>query len=128
MSPVSRHESIDRDSLWMLTFAPAIWGAHFLLSYITAALWCAKFAGPRGTLAEIHPAIAWYTTAALVGIIAIGWTGYRRHRHGTETTTHDLDTPEDRYRFIGFMMLLLSCLSAIAVIYVAFASTLFTTC
>jgi hypothetical protein len=117
-----------RDSLWLLTVAPVLWAAHFLLSYITAAVWCAKVAGPQGTLDAIHPAIVWYTAAALAGIIAAGVMGYRRHEHGTETTTHDLDTPDDRRRFLGFVTLLLSCLSAVAVIYVAFASTVFRTC
>ena len=28
----------DRQSLWVLTFSPAIW-AHFLASYIAAAIW-----------------------------------------------------------------------------------------
>ena len=32
----------------MLTIAPGIWSAHFLLSYATAAVWCAKMAGPDG--------------------------------------------------------------------------------
>jgi hypothetical protein len=117
-----------RDSLWLVAIAPVIWAVHFLLSYITAAVWCAKVAGPQGTLDVIRPVIMWCTAVALVAIVLVGLIGYRRHRHGTETTTHDLDTPDDRRRFLGFVTLLLSCLSAIAVIYVAFASTLFTTC
>lgn len=118
----------DKDTLWLLTIAPTIWAGHLLLSYVTAAIWCAKFALPGGPLNGVRTAIAWYTAIALVGILFIGWEGLRRHRHGTEATTHDLDSPDDRHRFLGFATLLLSGLSAVAVIYAAFAATLFDTC
>jgi hypothetical protein len=118
----------DKDTLWMLTLAPAIWAAHLMLCYLTAAIWCARFAGPNGSLGGVRSAIAWYTAAALGGITIIGWEGFRRHRYGTEATTHDLDSPEDRHRFLGFATLLLSGLSAVATIYVAFAGALFETC
>jgi hypothetical protein len=118
----------DKDSLWLLTIAPVIWAAHLLLSYITAAIWCARFAPPGGSLGNVRDAIAWYTAFALIGIAITGWQGFRRHQYGTETTTHDLDTPEDRHRFLGFATLLLSGLSAVAVLYVALAAVFFDTC
>ena len=118
----------DRHSLWLLTAGPAIWAAHLLLSYITAAVWCAKFAPAGAPLDGVETAIAWYTAAALAGIAFVGWEGLRRHRHGTEATTHDLDTREDRYRFIGFATLLLSGLGAVGVIYAALAARVFDTC
>ena len=118
----------DKSSLWLLTIAPTIWAAHLLSCYITAAVWCAKVAEPGGSLNGVRTAIAAYTAAALVGIAIIGWEGFRRHSYGTEATTHDLDTPEDRHRFLGFATLLLSGLSAVAVLYAAFAATFFETC
>ena len=126
----------DRGSLWLLTIAPAIWAAHLLSCYVTAAIWCARFAAPGGALNGIRTAIAWYTAVALIGIAVVGWEGFRRHSYpstalgagGTEATTHDLDTREDRHRFLGFATLLLSGLSAVAVAYAAFAATLFDTC
>ena len=126
----------DRDSLWLLTVAPTVWATHLLLSYVTAAIWCAKFAGPTGSLNGIPQAIAWYTAVALIAIAIVGWEGWRRHRHpssalstsGTETTTHDLDTREDRHRFLGFATLLLAGLSAVGVLYAAMAATFFDTC
>jgi hypothetical protein len=125
-----------RDSLWLLTLAPTVWAAHLLLSYVTAAIWCAKFAGPAGSLNGIPRAIAWYTAVALIAIAVVGWEGWRRHRFpsaalgagGTETTTHDLDSREDRHRFLGFATLLLSGLSAVGVIYAALAATFFDSC
>ena len=119
---------VDKGSLWLLTSAPTIWAAHLLLSYITAAVWCARFAGPDALLSGVRTAIIWYTGTALVGIGVVGWEGLRRHRHGTEATTHDLDSPEDRHRFLGFATLLLAGLSAVAVLYAALAATFFETC
>jgi hypothetical protein len=118
----------DHYSLWLLTIAPTIWAAHLLTCYITAAIWCARFAVPGGALGGIRRAIAWYTAIAFIGIAWIGWEGLRRHRHGTEATTHDLDSVEDRHRFLGFATLLLAGLSAVGVLYAALAATYFETC
>ena len=119
---------LDKGSLWLLTIAPTIWAAHLLLSYITAAVWCAKFASADGTLNGIPQAVFWFTAVSLAGILAVGWEGLRRHKHGTEATTHDLDSPEDRHRFLGFATLLLAGLSAVAVLYAALAASFFDTC
>jgi len=118
----------DRYSLWLLTIAPAIWAAHLFLCYITAAIWCAKFVTPGGALGSIRTAFLWYTAAALAGIAVTGWEGFRRHSYGTETTTHDLDSAEDRHRFLGFATLLLAGLSAVGVLYAALAATFFESC
>jgi hypothetical protein len=131
--------TLDKGSLWLLTIAPTLWAAHLLLSYITAAIWCARYADRNDPLNGIRTAITWYTVVALVGITIIGWEGFRRHSYsvgpstrlkasGTEATTHDLDTPEDRHRFLGFATLLLSGLSAVAVLYAALAAMYFDTC
>jgi len=127
---------LDKGSLWLLTIAPTIWAMHLLLSYITAAVWCAKFAGPAGSLGSVRTAVAWYTALALIGIAFVGWEGFRRHsyisagqrRGGTEASTHDLDSPEDRHRFLGFATLLLAGISAVAVLYAALSATFFETC
>jgi hypothetical protein len=118
----------DKGSLWLLTIAPVIWAVHLLLSYVTAAIWCAKFAAMGGPLNSVPTLVAVYTAVALIGIAIVGWEGFRRHSFGTEATTHDLDTPEDRHRFLGFAMLLLSGLSAVAVGFAAYAATFFETC
>jgi hypothetical protein len=118
----------DHYSLWLLTIAPTIWAAHLLVSYITAAVWCAKFVSAGGELGVVRSAVMWYSAVAFAGIAVIGWEGLRRHRHGTEATTHDLDSVEDRHRFLGFATLLLSGLSAVGVLYAALAATYFDTC
>jgi hypothetical protein len=99
-----------------------------MLSYITAAIWCAKAAEPDGPLGGARVAIAIYTVLALSGIGITGWRALRRHLYGTATLPHDDDSPEDRHRFLGFAALLLSALSAVAVIYAALAAVFIGSC
>jgi hypothetical protein len=106
-------------SLLLLTASPIIWAGHFLLCYATASIWCAKVIGFGGSLTTVRTGIVLYTALALAGIGIIGLIGYRRHSLGHAALPHDDDTPEDRDRFLGFATLLLSALSAVAVIYAA---------
>jgi hypothetical protein len=115
-------------SLWLLTVSPTIWAIHFLACYLTAAIYCAKFVGPDGSLRNVRVAIAVYTGLALLGIAYTAWRGFRRHAYGDATTPHDFDTPEDRHRFLGFSTLLLSGLSAVATVYVALAAVFVGSC
>lgn len=107
-----------RETLWILTVSPTIWAGHFLLCYLTAAIWCAKVAGRDGPLGPVRWLVAVYTLAALAGIAGTAWHGHWRHRFGTATAPHDFDSPADRHRFLGFATVLLSGLSAVAVVYV----------
>lgn len=117
------HET--RESLLMLAVSPTIWAVHFLLSYITAAVWCAKMAAPLG---PVRIAIAVFTVVALAGIGIAAWRGARHHQYGGSTLPHDFDTAADRHRFLGFATLLLSGLSAVATIFVALTALFFDTC
>jgi hypothetical protein len=116
------------ESLWLLTASPVIWAAHFLLCYATASIWCAKVTGLGGPLDGARLAIVVYSVLALAAIGIIGWIGYRRHSIGSATVPHDDDTPEDRHRFMGFATLLLSALSAVAVVYAAFVAVFIRSC
>lgn len=116
------------ESLWRLIVSPTVWAVHFMLSYVTAAIWCAKFASKQGDLGPTRLLIVIYTVVALAVIAVNGWSGYRRHRLHSETLPHDADTPEDRHRFLGFATLLLAGLSAIAVIFAALVVVYFTDC
>jgi hypothetical protein len=73
-------------------------------------------------------AIATYTVLALSGIGSIGWRAWRRHRYGSASRPHDDDTPADRHRFLGFAAVLLSGLSAVAVLYAALAAVCIGSC
>jgi hypothetical protein len=118
-----------KETLWRLIVSPAIWALHFLLSYVTAAIWCAKFApGPEGSLAPVRWAIAGYTLVALAGIAVNARRGWRRHLFQSESLPHDFDTPGDRHRFLGFSTVLLAGLSAIATVFAAFVVIFFEDC
>jgi hypothetical protein len=117
-----------RDSLLSLVGGPLVWAAHFLASYATVAVWCAKVAGRGAPLGLARPLILGYTAAALVLIAASARRGWRAHRHGSGEPPHDEDTPEDRHRFLGFATMLLSGLSAIAVVYAALVVVLTESC
>ena len=116
------------ESLWMLTVSPTIWAAHFGLCYITAAVWCAKVSNVLAPLGGVQTAVFVFTAFALAGIGITGWIGYRAHSFGGADLPHDDDTPEDRHRFMGFATLLLSGLSALAVIYAALVAIFVETC
>jgi hypothetical protein len=122
------HLPEEHESLWRLTAAPVIWAVHFLASYCTAAIWCAKLAGPDGALGSVRVAIAVYTVLALIGIGITGWQAFRRHSFGATTVPHDFDSRESRHRFLGFATLLLSALSAVATLYVALAAVFIGSC
>lgn len=117
-----------RQSLLLLAASPTVWAGHFLACYLTGAIWCAKAGGEAGGLGWVPWAIVAYTTAALVGIGIVGWIGWRRHEYGFATVPHDFDTRDDRHRFLGFATLLLSGLSAVAVVYVAMVALFFASC
>ena len=108
----------ERESLWLITFGPSIWAVHFVLSYVTAAIWCAKVVGRDGLLGDVRWIIGGYTVVALSGILLTGWRGWKLHSFGTATVPHDFATPEDRHRFLGFATLLLCGLSFVATLFI----------
>lgn len=116
-----------RTTLWVLAVPPAIWAVHFLLSYGTAAIWCAKF-GRDGSLGAARIAIASYSVFALVVVGLVGWRGFRRHDLDGSTTPHHVDTAEARHRFLGFATLLLSGLCVIAIAFETLAVVFIGSC
>ena len=117
-----------RASLWRLTAGPTIWAVHFLLSYVTAAIWCAKAATVAAPLGAARMALAAYTVVALGAIAAIGWRSWRQHQWGEAELPHDAASAGDRHRFLGFATLLLCGLSFVAVAYMAIAMSVIGTC
>lgn len=117
-----------RESLWMLVIGPAIWAIHFMMSYVTAAIYCAKLWQPGEGLLPVQAAVGAYTLLAVIGIGITGWRGYRQHSFGAATAPHDFATAADRHRFLGFSTLLLCGLSIVATLYVALAAVLAGSC
>jgi len=112
----------------MLIGGPMVWAAHFLVSYVTAAIWCAKAATEAAPLGSARIALAAYTVVALFAIAALGWRGWRKHRWGSAQLPHDAASAADRHRFLGFATLLLCGLSFIAVVYMALAMSVIGSC
>jgi hypothetical protein len=128
MKPGSHPLSEQRESLWLLIVSPAIWAAHFLACYLTAAIWCAKYSARDGSLGPVRGAIAAYTLLALAGIAWNGWSGLRRHRRGSESPPNDYDTPGDRHGFLGYATVLISALSVVAGLFAALVVLFFEDC
>lgn len=105
----------EADSLWRITLAPVTWVAHFLLSYIVAAVVCAKVPALLGT-ARIG-----LLAATVVTLAVIVWLGLRAWRQWDWNNTGDYTNPEgeaeDRHQFLGHAAVLLALISAIGVIY-----------
>jgi len=120
------HES--RQSLWFVVVSPIVWALHFVASYATAAVWCARVVERGGMLGSARTAIVVYTVVALAIIGAMTWHGYQRHMFGGTGGTHDNDHPEDRHRFLGLATVLLSGLSAMATVFTALAVYAFEDC
>jgi len=117
-----------RASLWKLIGGPTVWAVHFLLSYVTAAIWCAKSVGVAAPLGNARIALAAYTVLALIAIAVLGWRGWRQHRRESVSLPHDAASAADRHRFLGFATLLLCGLSFVAVVYMAIAMSVIGTC
>ena len=117
-----------RQSIIVLAVSPTIWAAHFLLCYVTAAVWCAKQPTALVALGGVRTAIAVYTVLSLAAIAMVGWSGYRAHRLGDAELPHDEDSPQARHQFIGFATFLLSGLSVLAVVYTALVAVFIETC
>lgn len=130
MNPTVTPKPESRESIWLLTISPTIWSVHFLASYLTAAIWCAKVGDSDASFINVRIAIGIYTLLALAGIACVAWFGYRRHagRPVPLDEPHDADTEHDRHGFLGFASLLLSALSAVATIFVALVAVFVGSC
>lgn len=117
-----------KETLWLIITSPTLWAVHFLACYATAAVWCAKLPMLNNALSVVRLLIGVYTVVALAGIAVIGVVAFRHHRFGRATAPHDLPTDEDRHRFLGLAAVLLSGLSAVAVIYVALVALFVESC
>ena len=115
-------------SFWFLISGPIIWAAHFLVSYVSAAIYCAKAAPPHD-MDLAQGIIAAATVAALAAIAFFGWHAARKWRVGIKGwKEHGEPTLEARHRFMSHATWLLSALSAVATIYVALPAIFAASC
>jgi len=104
-----------RVTLWTLIVPPTVWAVHFLLSYLWAAVSCAKI----GEWALFPTVFAIATAVALVIIVASGLIAWQQSRTPGDPPPHNEGTDIDRLRFLAYSTLLLAGLSFIAVVFTA---------
>ncbi len=117
MTAAGERTAEKKPSLWLLVVSPATWAAHLLASYVTVAIWCAKIAARAESLGAARVAVAAYTAVALAVVIVTAIRGHRLHRAADPGPPHDDDSTVSRRGFMGLATLLLSLLSAVAIVY-----------
>jgi hypothetical protein len=116
------------DNIWSLIVSPTIWIVHFLFCYISAALFCAKWAD-SGDFNTLRLIIVIATLVALGGIIAAGAQAVDDWRKALDTEWEaDKPTLRMRRRFVGRAAFLLAGLSAVGVIFVALTVFFLSSC
>jgi uncharacterized membrane protein len=134
MSPSRAHNEVERETghgvdLWRVIAAPIIWALHFLFCYVFVAIYCEKF----GRASDLTTAKYWIVAATLIALAGIAWLtmGIWRVR-ARSVTDNDFEfehnSPEERHRFLSHAALMLSVLSAIAVLYVVIPALYLSTC
>ena len=107
------------ESLWTLFTAPTIWAFHFLVCYVSAAVYCAKAGIVPFSFDAMRLGLGVITLVALAGIVLSAYLAWRQWGFGSGDPPHDAPTRQDRRYFQGFATLLLSGLSFAAVAYMA---------
>lgn len=127
--PVDVSEDLRTRYVWALFLAgPITWFTHFMLVYLVAEAGCT---GDGPGLELLDPPVPVLTTlvTTVVALTVVGfairwalgrWRFARRELQGTEPppTEPDLDD-EQRLESMAFAGLLLSCLSAVAIVFTA---------
>jgi len=116
-----------QSNLWWFTAAPLIWVAHFVLSYGTASIYCAKAAEP-GDLGPVRVIIAALSALALGALAVVVRRELKRAPLGDASALSSFGLPSDRAQFLAFATLLLSGLAAVGVVFVAMPAVFFETC
>jgi hypothetical protein len=116
-----------KNSFWTLVISPVVWALHMLSCYIIAAVWCAK-AGRDASLQDVRIVIFILTLLALIPVLYRMVKSYEKHKMGDSNPPHNAATSEDRERFLGLASLLISGLSALAILFIAFNAVIFRTC
>lgn len=102
-------------TLWTLIIPPTTWAAHFLFSYLWAAISCAKV----GEFATFPTLFVVGTVIALIVIAISGRIAWKHSRVPGDAPPHQDSTDVDRLRFIAVSTMLLAGLSFVAVLYTA---------
>lgn len=130
--PVTREvvrETGEGTDLWRVILPLVIWALHFLICYIGAAVYCAKW-GREASLDMVRGSVLVATALALALVVALGIGMWRVHHRSMTENDFDFEhnTPEERHRFLSHVGLMLSVLSAVAIVFVAYPVLALETC
>jgi hypothetical protein len=111
-------------SLFRIAIAPTIWAAHFLASYVAAAIYCARYATEMQAILPFRVVVLALGAVALAGIAWTGVAAFRQwnvdaQRDAREVAIDLVEEEEGRHEFLGHAALLLSVISFIGVVYTA---------
>lgn len=127
ITALRRYVQWRHSSLWTLIVPPTVWALHFLLSYVYAAIRCAK-GGPLALLDDVRIVIVVATAVALLIVSVSAWIAWEQMGIEGDPPPHDASTLEDRHRFLATAKLLLAGLSFVAIVYTAIPAFIFTDC
>lgn len=102
-------------TLWTLIVPPTVWACHFLVSYLWAAVSCAKV----GEFASFPTLWFACTVIALAIILTSGWVAWKKSLIPGDPPPHEDSTDIDRLRFLAKSTLLLAGLSFVGVLFTA---------
>lgn len=124
-----RRETGSGTDLLRVIAAPVVWALHFLFCYIYAAIYCEKL-GRAAPLDEptLVVIVATVVALALIGLSTLSLWRVRGRSLTDDDFEYEHNTPEERHRFLSHVALMLSVLSAVAVIYVAIPMLYLATC
>jgi hypothetical protein len=116
-------------SLWLLTAPIAAWGVHFLAVYVVAAVYCARAATLATAASTQTDLVRWAVLAVTLLLLSVdavaalrGLRPFRGARSGDTANRPDQD------RFLGSVVIMLSVLSAVAMIFIAAVALLYGDC
>lgn len=108
-----------RDNLWTLILPPTVWAVHFLVSYVVAAIHCAKAPDIFAPLPGVRITIGAATAVAVALIAFAGVRAWREWRGSGIARPFDQATAAHRERQLEFATVLLAGLSLVGVLFVA---------
>lgn len=109
--------------LWLFVVPIAIWALHFLVVYVSAAIYCAR-APAAESLSIVRLVVLAATVAALALTGRVGHGAWRRYRAAKQ----DGPGGDSEDRFVGSTVLMLCLLSMFATLAVASVALLFGDC
>ncbi len=131
--PDRREVAEEGESLLRITLAPTVWALHFVASYASAAIYCAKRASGAEDIAVLRIGIGLGTIVALATILWLGHSAWRqwlaaKERSGREMIEDLVEEGEGRHGFLGHAGLLLAIVSFVGVLYTTLPAALIGTC